>query len=285
MALRPADLRYVAHLLSPDWILPAARALGGGDVVLGAEPAWAEVRAQLREYIRFVRLRDDRGASLELALALRAMGYAGRFQPVLALEDPWRPVAMDIFAGGRGETPGMTAPIPVHGLKASEVQNRVIAAVARMLQLRSDTNRAILDGRVWGRMSPEVMVNEESRKWSGPRSYVVRESDPAKVRSARSRARRALYQIEGHELQPVGRQLMRAWAKVGYIASPAGAMVSCAGLRGWPALAPFNGIPLAVQIGPIVTGSVTLYVAIDHRAFDGSVDERIYEALEEGVAA
>jgi hypothetical protein len=285
MHLRPADIQILGHWLSPDFVVPAALA-HSGDEVLGADGAYQEVRALIREYSRFVRQREQEPrASLGLASALRAMGYVGVFQPVHRVSSDWLETSVAMWGEARGEINGWTDPIEVGDVRQSTINRAVVRVLGILFDREPGLNLAVLRGRVYQRTTPHLMIHTEARGIEGPRSYVLdpRGLDDADLRVKMRKARVGILEAEKHELRHLGFQLMRAWAKVGLIASPAACMISLSGQNGHAALAPFNGIPLAVQVGAVKNGTVTVYLTIDHRVYSGSHADFIYRFIEDGV--
>jgi hypothetical protein len=80
-----------------------------------------------------------------------------------------------------------------------------------------------------------------------------------------------------HPLAPVAVQILNKWLDAGFIASPAGAMISAVGYdrTGQPnisepeaALIDGNGVPVVVVIGEIEAGRIELRMTFDHRCLD-----------------
>jgi hypothetical protein len=283
--LREADIQTIGHWLSPDFVIPAAQA-HCEDPVLGADSAYAEVRGLIREYARFIRHREkEQRISLGLASSLRAMGFVGVYQPVSPSMTQWGQTALYMWDQSPGEINGWTHPIEVGDAAQSLVNRTVIRVLGQLFQMHPEFNKAILRHRIYQRYTSHVMVNIEAHGMEGPRSYVV---DPhglgdLDLRKRMRRARMAILKNEEHSLRDMGFQLMRAWIRTGLIASPAACMVSLAAQNGHAALAPFNGIPLAVQVGRVKDRSVQVFCTLDHRIYSGSHADFIYRYLEREV--
>lgn len=288
MALRPADIRTFAHWLSPDYLIPAAKDHGEGDPVLGAERAYMEVRGLLRNYARFMAWRD-RGpvAGLGLANALRAMGYVGNYQPVVPLEEEsdWRRTACAFWPDGVGGRIRGYVDVEVGKANDAKVYRSVMRALARVLIETPQANRAVLQGRVYQRTSEEIMLHVEGRA-DEVRSVILNPlgMNDRMLKRRLWRAFRGAVSAENHHLRPVAGMLMRAWAKTGFIASPAAAMVSPVGSvgvkMGTACLVPANGIPLSITVGENRDGVASIGLEADHRAFDATACGKIYEGFE-----
>ena len=283
-------MRVIGHWLSPDYMIPAAKAYHR-DPVLGAPSAYREVRDLVRQYIRFCRWRDgEREFSLTLAQAFRALGWVGVPQRVERASRPedatteWRETALVIWDGSRGVIPGHTAPIPIHGKRQGFVNRAVLRALGKFFEHHDQFNVSVLRDRIYHRLQPGLLTNVEPKS-GGVASYLLRPEDSdAAVHAQMRRATARLAEISDHPLRKLGFLLLRGWAKHGLIYSPGSAMVSLAGIRGWAALSPFNGIPLAIQVGPVEEDTVTIFATIDHRAYDGSFARILYGYLEHEVA-
>jgi hypothetical protein len=110
-------------------------------------------------------------------------------------------------------------------------------------------------------------------------------SDAETAKQMTSRLR-GILRATKHPLAPVGDQLLEAWMRAGFLASPAGIMVSAdAGYHaGFPALCTHaNGIPLAVCIGRVRDGLVRIGTAFDHRVLDASHSGILHGYLEAEV--
>lgn len=294
MPLGEADARTIFHWLSPDYLIPAAEEHGQGDRVRGAYGAYREVRAMISEYSRYVAWRDDEPrANQGLGWALRAMGYLGGPQ-VLGeqVHADWRATAEATFTDAscammgecEVEIPSGSGPI-----LQQKVNLAAMMAISRMLTFHAERlNRARLDGRVFQRFSPEILVHAEVEV-DELRSVLVSPARVAPDRWRRTwlRALRGLTKLEAHWLRPLASQLLRAWGASGFINSPAGAMVSLVGSagvpRGYAPLFPANGIPLAFTVGRARGGRCVIGMTADHRVVDGVACGLAYDYLEKEV--
>lgn len=291
------ELRLAALVLSPDYIIPAAEHHGGGDPVLGARAAYYEARGVVRsilygaytrhrhKFARDQKLKDE--ARRSARCTLEALGFRGYFQEVGAqIDTAWRRLAGTLWPTGQA----IAGWVELGGLPgdSSRVQRAALRAVSQLLVEHPDLNRTVLDGRVWGRLTPEVMFHVECEP-DEIRPLVL---DPSRVddRAVAAILRgeiRKLARLRKHRLAPVGDELLRAWCEAGFIASPAGAMVSSVGPAGvecgLPTLIPGNGVPIAVAVGHLDRGHVVLGISLDHRALDASHGGRIHTFLKERV--
>lgn len=285
--LRGSDKQIICQFLSPDYIIPAARHYGNGDPVLGALDGYREARNAIREYIRFVRYRDNLSRhDLSLAQSLRALGWIGNFQKVSPFSED-RSVALSAWKGADDNIPGAIQ-VYVEGAPQDVAQRAAVRVISRLFEDLPHLNRALLDGKVWRRHDPTILHNI---KLEGrfPRSLSYSPANwgtDAEHKKQMKRMLRRLLQVEKHELRPLGEKLMCAWNEVGFIASPAAAMISTTNTSlGWSCLYPPNGIPLAFNIGRLESGSMNIGVSVSHRVFDGSDAEEIYDYLEKEVPA
>lgn len=299
--LRTADVRLLSTLLSPGYIRAAAQAHGLGDAILGSEAAYHEARGAIRSYLRHViarerrRLERDhpagpareaamRAAKGEVRRSMEALGYRFTFQRLAGqIETPWRRLSFSCFPQGAA-IDGFCELELADGIDPARLSRTVIRCLSRLLVARPALNRAVLDGRVWQRVSPEVMAHVEV----GPDQIepvvldAATASDPETARTLLGQIRSTLRAIR-HPLAEVGAALTRAWVEAGFIASPAGVMVSDATRSGithpLPALIPANGVPLAVAIGAPRGARVALGIRADHRAGDASLFGEVHEWL------
>ncbi len=149
-------------------------------------------------------------------------------------------------------------------------------------------NRAILDGRLWQRTTPEIMLHVQVAP--DQVDSVVLDAGALSDRELRSKLReeyRRLKRRRAHRYASVGDQLVREWLRVGFLVSAASCMVTDLGSvgieSGYSAIVSGNGIPLAVAVGKVIGGSVTIGTTIDHRALDGSHAGQIHWYLKEAV--
>jgi hypothetical protein len=288
--LKDEDAAYLYSLMEPSRVTQRARELdtlyGGTDPVMGAWAAYRELRAKVRRAARVIAAREEKPlAGTGFALAMRAMGYVGRFQPVnrLTLTD-WREASPDVL-GEEIAIPGGVW-VGVGRARQRELNLASFRAISDALVRFPYLNRAFLKGRVYERSSGEVMVHT-SPKLDVIRSVIL---DPSTARSTWkqwAKALKGMKRAEDHWLRPLGTFLLRQWCKAGFIASPAGAMVSPVGDSGvefgWPPLIPGNGIPLAISICKPVDGKAFFGVRPDHRVLDAPHLGPLYQHLKEEI--
>ncbi len=289
MPLRREDLRIIGHVLSPDYVVPAAEAYGKGDPVMGAAPAYREVHEVLRSYARYVAHRDrEKVTGRGLAQALARMGYVNRTQPVLPERlSEWRETAAVAWEQSSGAIPGWVE-AEVGAVPYDRLTRAVVRSLSRVLSRNRRLNRAVLRGRVYQRQTTEIML-AVSPAPDDVRTVVLDPfaDDDRRLKRAIFRALRVLREPDHHPLRVLAGPLLRAWLRAGFIASPAAAMVSPVGgvgvRGGFDALLRGNGVPLALAIGKVRDGRVTITVTADHRAFDADTLGPLYEALEQEV--
>jgi hypothetical protein len=160
--------------------------------------------------------------------------------------------------------------------------------VTQLLTDQPALNRAFLDGSVWQRSTPEVMLHAEIAA-DDIRPLVFNAAhlaDTELQRLLRKEYKRTLQMVR-HPLAPVGHQLLRDWVEAGFIGSPAGAMISTPGRVGvevgLPVLIPGNGVPLAVAVGALQGDECTLGIVMDHRVFDASHGGEVHQYLKREV--
>lgn len=307
MRLTVAEVRLLAAILSPGYVCAAAREHGIGDRILGAEAAYREARGAVRSYLRHVIARERRRIELchpvgperadaladakrEVRRTMEALGYRFTFQRLTGqIATPWRRLAFACFPAAGAAIDGFCElDLGTYRPDTSRLARTVIRALSRLLRERPALNRAVLDGRVWQRSSAEIMVHAEV----GPDQIEPLVVDASSLSDAQTASallgqlRQVLRAIR-HPLYPVGAELTRAWVDAGFIASPAGAMVSDATRSGithpLPALIPANGVPLAVAIGAPRGPQVALGIRADHRAGDSSLYGEVHEWMRSEV--
>jgi hypothetical protein len=297
-------VRLLATILSPGYVREAAREYGLGDLVLGAEAAYHEARGAIRAYLRHVISRERRAivrevpegprreaailaAKREARRALAALGYRFHFQRLSRqIWTPWRKLAFSCFDPAGAGIDGFCRLVFDRDVSENPalIVRSVLRALADLLRDEPALNRAILDGRVWERTSPEVMVHAELApdQIEPVVVSVAGCSDEEVGRALRAQLRAALESAR-HELAPIGHALMGAWVEAGFLASPAGAMMSDATRSGIthprPALVPGNGVPLAVAVGTPIGREVWVGIVADHRAGDASLWGRVHKEL------
>lgn len=320
MKWRGDDIRTILGWLTPDYILPSAKEHGisiaaslichpydkkasyEGVVslldrvvdnhkwlyVLGAEGAYKESRSLIRNYLRFIKKRDNISINdLNLALLLRQAGYVGNFQPVTPITNltSWRELTFKIWENGVGSwTPG-DIQIEIGNANQKAVDLAVIKAASEALLLFPEVNRAILQNSLWQRTNSHVMIHMEPAP-EQIRSIII---DPAQMslkqlKNKLFKSLKALIKAEKSEFKPLTDQLFSAWCETGFIASPAGVMISCVGskgiYKGKPALLThINGIPSALVIGKVDNHKVWVTAEFDHRANDAHHCSRYYNYL------
>ena len=284
---RNDDLALLMTLLGPNHVLARAEEYGEGCLVSGAPEAYAEVRSQIRQYIQFVRWRDEVTThDLQIANSLRAVGWIPySYEHVTPLEPSvWRDTAEVFWGKSPGLIPGEVQ-VEVGNSTQDQVDLASILLMSEALAKYSETNRAILQGKTWQRHSSEVMVHRNLR--GNIKSIVLNPvgKDLKWVKGKLSKGLRKLLEDEKKptQLSAMAPQLMQAWARAGFITSAAGAMISLVGKagveRGQSALVPCNGIPIAVTVGKVLDGKVWIGLNIDHRAIDGDDAGKLYQYL------
>lgn len=308
MSLRDHDVNTLAVWLSPEFLIPAARqyglelaktlfpnllddALDNPNIlaVLGAHDAYRDVRGMIRSYLSYVRKRDGVKHNLELAQALRTMGYAGNFQGVTPAElTDWRRSASKIWRSP-GPTPGCVRLETTGILPPKLIGAFLVQTVSQMMVEHPNLNRAYLQGRVWFRETPHVMVT--TRVGDDKVSSYVLDGCKGSVKDVNAKmfkATKNALKAEKHDLSSLAASLMDSWTESGVITSSACATISDVGSLGVPegmsALAEFNGIPLTVTAGRWSNGIVPVWINADHRCFDGDHLGFIYTYLEEAIA-
>jgi len=259
--------------------------------VFGALDAYKEVRSQIRNYIRWVRVRDGiKTRDIQLALHLRIAGYVGNVQPLTLLDgiSSWRKIASKLWADGSGTIPGEVE-ILVEGASQKDVDAAVIKAVAEALFLNDSLNKALLQGALWQRHTPHVMVNLAPERES-VKSLIL---DPVNLSLKDIRKRiwksvRAFIKMKDSPLKSLSDVLWESWLEWGLIHSPAGAMISCVGSKGVykgfsSLLTNFNGIPAAFTVGQVRNSRVWVSGNFDHRVFDADHCGKFYRFLEKRV--
>ena len=258
------DVRTIINWLSPDWVYEAAREQGGGDLVLGAPAALFLVQAMVENYKRFMVWRDGVEPDLSPLESMKVAYGSGSYSlhPLRPCAED-RELALRLFPGGANIPGSIGKPIRDPWACAS--------LLPKLLQ-ETGLNRAVLDGRVWDRVTPECMFN--TRGGGQTLSYTYSTGSALKEEVAAARAE--FKKLIPHPLFKVGQRLLCEWLRVGLLTSPAGAMVSIYDVDaiGWSALVPGNGIPLAFTIS-----RAGISWSMDHRAFDGSHSMKMVEWL------
>lgn len=297
--LKTADVNTLGLWLSPDFLVPLARHHGGGCPIIGAQQAYKDARGLIRSYSKYVRWREGRRGEKDIGLAqaLRALGYAGNFQRVVPLRDPslFRKTAFSFWPKGIGGDVLGVVEIKVGDASEKQVRTATIRAVSQMLAENPELNLAILDGRVWQRRSPEVMLNVAIRGEIRSAVFSAAKKTPKEIDSYLFRAMRKLVKIESHPLRFMTNQLLELWAEyynetgTGYIASVAGAMLTfipaVGGIEayGWSRLCLFNGIPLSLNVANSGRGTIKICTTPSHLAFDGQTIANGYAFLQERI--
>jgi hypothetical protein len=294
--LKTADLNTLGLWLSPDFMVPLARFHGNGDPILGANQAYKEVRGLIRSYAKYVRWRENKRGEKDIGLAqaMRALGYAGNFQRIVPLRDAplFRKTAFSFWPMGVGaETPGEVE-VEVGDASDKRVKAAALKTVCQMLKAIPSLNLAILDNRVWQRRSPEIMLNVVIEREVRSMVFSAASLTLKEINSFMFRGLRRLMEIENHPLRFMTNQLLECWAEyfweskgTGYIASPAGAMVTFVPnsrkmvARGSAALVPFNGIPLVINVSFVGPEKVCFSCTPNHVAIDGDTIGAGYEFM------
>lgn len=283
MSIKKTDLSVLTTLLSPEYLIPLSERYGGGDAVLGAKEAWQDVRAACREYIRYIRWRDQiTSKDLELALLFRSLGWIQNHQHVIQVPpSEWRETAKDLWPTG-GEITGEIQ-VNTNGFSQSVIDKASIIALSNTLKRIPSVNRAFLQNRCWQRTTPEVMFNFELRGEVRSAIFNASGRDIDWLERKITRALISAKRVQKHELSYIGPQMLREWSQYGFISSPAGAMIATVGLAGvYKGKAPLidcNGIPISVVVGKVVDDRVWLTFAIDHRCIDGRAAGRLYQSM------
>ena len=227
-------------------------------------------------YARFVSSRVP-GSWRAVLDAVRAVGYSGRFSRVRdapELNSPWRQAACSTWNDGSCQIPGWMY-VYVGDASQLRANEAAVMAASRMLKEIPRLNVARLWGRIYQRHDPDVMIHVQV----GPeslRSYTLNASSltSKQLRILTVRHVRRLVEAEAHPLGHVNFQVLAEWMREGFIASPAGCMMSLVGttgvLTGFAALTPQNGIPLAICVGEIEDGFLPVALTPDHRVFDAT---------------
>lgn len=281
--LNEDELQIVSHYMAPDYVLAAANEHGEGDFVRGAPDAYREVRNAVRRYIRTIR--SDRGADIKLALLLRNLGWI-----------PWgfdhvKPLwSRELELYGR-LYPDVT-PIPGWvevdvGDKPHDFVFRATMRVVSAMLERDELNKCVLHGKPYQRTDQRVMIHLKTREGLRSPVFDAAGMTDEKLKLKIRRALRAAVKAEAHEPQITlaGRQLLYAWLKVGFITSPAGAMVSSAPKvpAGYAALVPTNGVSLAVSVNRVKDSKCIITLTPDHRVYSGDDAGEMYEYIEREV--
>jgi hypothetical protein len=235
--------------------------------------------------------RPEKKRDLEMALLLRSLGWPlfRKYTHVTPTKsEGFRELACAMWPQG---TPIMGAfTVEVGAATWSELYRAVIKATSQMLVEVPETNRAVLDDRVWDRHDSYVMTHLPVR--DDLRSMILDASKMTDVQIERKirKGHRAAVKFSKSAMGKISTALLCDWMKAGFIGSPAGAMISGAAdvELGWGALVPGNGIPLVICVNEVKDGKCILGVTPDHRAIDGPtagkirmfLSKRITELLE-----
>jgi hypothetical protein len=270
--------------------------------VMGAKAAADETRGIIRKYAKFIRWRDQKTGLFDLGLAqsLRRAGYVGSFQPVLPLveETPWRRTARAFWPRDGGWMGG-TGRFTVGDVPQAVVDAACIKTVSELFYHRPGLNRALLQGRLWQRTTPHVMVHLEPAP-EQVRSIIIdasRLSMPVLMKRLRN-ATRSMIVAEKHELSFFVDKLLEKWVPRGFIASPAAAMISCTGSKRYilegdgPLCTDANGVGINVCTGAVHNGQLVIEARADHRMWDAEqiskmwqfFGKRLPKVIEEGMA-
>lgn len=255
--------------MAPDWIRAAALEYGMGDIVVGAPLAFKESRALCRNYLRFVRQRDKiKTIDLKPAQALRACGFAGKV-PTLKPSDRDRKVALSMWE----------FPVSIPGFMTMDISDpwEIVPLVGHFFIENPDLNLSLLDGRIWNRQSPEVMVNIPNDTLTQSVVLDVSQMSKRELKRALVGARLKFNAAKDSELFPVGQQLLSEWLRVGMVTSAASALIAVYPVDavGWGALVPGNGIPWSFCIS-----RKGISWQADHRVLDGIDTARFVKFLE-----
>lgn len=319
--LTQADKEYIKYILSPDWLIPRAKEYGLHEAfrmsddhtkliwdidedsrflsVLGAEDAAWDARRLIKDYYKFIRFRNKKSIrDLKLAQSLRASGWLSNFQPVKPLKKvtSWREVAACFWPKGEGQIT-YDVVIPVEGHSQKWVDICIVKAASEALVRFPNLNRALLQGKLWQRTHGHVMLHLEPAR-EQIRSIIIdaQRFDLKTLRNKLAKATKATIRAERHELSSFTDDLLKKWSKTGFIASPAGIMISLVGsknlLAGHAALlTDVNGIGMCIVVGRVQDGKVCIKLDTDHRMFDAEqegilctyLEDRIPELLREDV--
>lgn len=283
------EFNKIIRLLEPEGFWKRATKLGGGEPVLGATATARERRAEIRKIISKYRKKHGRGFDLELALLMRTLGWPliGQYRaPTLYEGSSFRRLACAFWPQGAA-IPGKVV-VETDDADQYLVYRSTCRAVSQYLKETPMRNLAVLNGRVWRRHDSQIMTHVETRTdlWSFCFSAADRTDD-----WVQKRMRKGLFsavKFSKKALSKVAVDLLIKWADYGFLASPAGAMISMCGQSddGWGALVPANGIPLVICVNRVTDGKCSIGVTPDHRAFDGKGDmEAIYAYLRKEIPA
>ncbi len=301
LPLRRGELQLASAVLGPGWMHEAARAHGGGDPVAGAPGAYAEARELLRTLLGPVRRRERRAAARahpgdaaaaragwlrrwrQVKRSVHALGGWPQWTPLEPVTAAWRRLAADLEPD-RWPIDGFRLAVATEGVSPGVFRTAVAVALGELLDAEPGLHRAFIDGRTWYRRGP-VRVLETVRLACDeirPIAYAV--AGLREVAVARRRALRQAREVFGHPLERAGLDLVAAWCRAGFLASPASlALTDLLGSGvavGLPALVRGNGVPLAVALGDeIEPGRRTLGIRVDHRALDADHGGRVHAHL------
>jgi len=284
--LKDHDLRYLSHLLSPDYIVPAATEYGLGDPVMGAGAAWKEIKGAIRNYYHYIAHREKVCVrDIGVGKALRSLGVPINAQEVMPDNiNEWREVALEVW----------DRPIPIPGfvdiytgnVELQLLRRAFIITTCNMLK-NPELNKSILQGRIYQRFSSEVMIYADYKKLVWPIILDASDNTLESLNFKMKRRLRALIESQKSPLRSIGLQIYKEWIRHGMISSPAGAALSAVGEQGVPAghsaLVPFNGVPITITTGVIQNGWVRVGCNFDHRVFDAYHAGLVYQFLKEGV--
>lgn len=284
--MRRQDQQLIAQVLHPDSVWSAAEEYGEGDPVLGAPQAYKEARTMVRDVVYAARKREKLGKDLGLALMMRNLGLAAPNERVQVKIMPdhnnWRKTACKFWPGGGPMMGGLTVET---NLSFEKFYRKVIKITSQMLVEEPETNRAVLDNRIWQRLDGNVMIHfeidGEIRSMVFNPGYKLNPWIDMKIR----RGMKAALKIGKTQLVPLMNYLMQEWAERGFLISTAGAMVSGAPYipMGWAPLVACNGIPLTICVNRIQDNKCFIGITPDHRAFDGAACNKIYWYLEKNL--
>lgn len=315
--MNQTDFEYICWLCSPDYMIPRAKKYGLELVrdaypeyldllledsnflaVMGAFQAGKDSRNSIRSYLRYIRHRDNiKIVDIGLASKMRKAGWLGSFQRVDLLTDltEWRDDTKAIWPNGNGIiTSKLTIPIEQPGYK---VDVAVVKALSEMLVRYPRLNRAFLQGRAWQRYDGHLMINLEPKREQVRTALIDASNLSFEQTSAKlTKSVRNLIKAEKEYRKEakVLDTLFKRWCKTGFIASPAGAMVSLVGTKFLPAtgaegqaalLTNVNGIGIGVISTYSSPNECVLWAGFDHRLYDADHESKYLIHMQERVPA
>lgn len=300
-ALTYHDVLTIYMLLSPGYVVPAAASHGGGNPVVGAKAAWAEIKEQVRGYGEFA-LERARQRGVDVKLIARDMLFVQRMllwsentQELTLLQDTtsFRRLMVGNARGTTHVIYGLSVPITLAGWRTCDtvaLRCAVVRALGWLLIENPVLNRAVLPARseqasVWQRTTPHIVTPVEFR--GDDISAVVLDPTAENLFAHLQAQFKPVIAVHRHPLYYLTNELMLDWLRAGFIGSWGGVWVSdiSQGHQQWalPIFVEGAGIPISVVINPVHGDHVQLGIAIDHRALDGDHGRLIHQRLPDMV--